>query len=99
MVLGGAKPGDYVVVEIVSQPTRRHLPTGKITEVLGDQLQPGLEFELSVRSHRLPFTWSKEVERQADKFATTLSKKDLKERRDLRELPLVTIDGADSRDF
>lgn len=95
----GAKKGEYVLVEIVLQPTKRHQPTGRIIEILGDKLTPGMEVELSIRSHDIPFEWPKSVLQQANKFSPSIKPSELKNRKDLRNLPFVTIDGEDARDF
>ena len=66
---GKAKQGDYVVVEILTQPNRRRQPTGQVIEILGDHLTPGMEVELSIRSHDLPFEWPKAVLDDVKKFS------------------------------
>ena len=71
---GRAKPGQFVVVEIVSQPSRRRQPMGKVIDVLGDQLTPGMEVELAIRSHELPFTWPEVVTQAAQKFKASVPK-------------------------
>lgn len=94
-----AKSGDYVVVEITAQPTIRRQPVGKINLVLGNQLTPGLEVELAIQAHQIPYKWSEKVLTEAESFAAEPSAKDIASRVDLRKLPFVTIDGADARDF
>jgi len=79
-----AKKGEYVLVEILSQPHRRHQPTGRIIEILGDKLTPGMEVELSIRSHDIPFKWPKTVKQQANKFSRQIKKSELRGRKDLR---------------
>lgn len=94
-----AKDGEFVMVEIIAQPTKRRQPLGKIIEVLGDQLTPGMEVELAIRSHNLPYIWPEEVLQEAQRFPVSVEENDLKKRRDLRSLPFVTIDGEDAKDF
>jgi len=96
---GKAKHGDYVIVKILTQPDKRRQPSGKITEILGDHLTPGMEVELSIRSHDLPFEWPKPVLNEVKKFSDEIKKSDLRDREDFRDLPFVTIDGEDARDF
>lgn len=96
---GKAKHGQIVVIEITNQPTARRQPTGKVIEILGDHLSPGMEIEVSVRSHNLPYHWPAEVTREAAQFRTEIPKSWEADRVDIRDLPLVTIDGEDAKDF
>jgi ribonuclease R len=95
----GARPGQVVVAEIVQQPGPRQRPLGRIVEILGKSGAPGMATEIAIRNFDLPHEWPEGVERQAKAFGAEVPQ-DMKEgRRDLRDLPLVTIDGADARDF
>lgn len=94
-----AKLGQVVMVEIVDQPTKHTPATGRITEVLGNYTDPGMEIEIALRKHDLPHVFSDKAQAQAAKYPKGVTKKDLEGREDLRELPLVTIDGEDARDF
>lgn len=96
---GGAEHGQFVVAKIITQPTPRRQPQGKVIEVLGDQLTPGMEVELALRAHDLPFRWSDAVLAEADKFATEVTEAEVGDRVDLRDKAFVTIDGRDARDF
>ncbi|MCL4114991.1 UNVERIFIED_CONTAM: hypothetical protein GTU68_036105 [Idotea baltica] len=95
----GAKSGQIVVAKIVEFPTTRHQPIGKISEVLGDHMAPGMEIEIALRSHDLPHVWPQDVVAAAEKLSDEVLEKDKKGRTDYRKVPLVTIDGEDSRDF
>jgi ribonuclease R len=95
----GAKNGQFVVVEITSQPTKRRQPLGKVIEILGDQLTAGMEIELAIRSHALPFTWPELVINESQQFPATVSFSQHKGYTDLRNLAFVTIDGEDAKDF
>lgn len=97
--LGGASRGQIVVAEITDQPTRRTQPLGRVLEVLGDQMAPGMETDIAVRAHALPVHWSDEVESEIAGFSAEVPESAKAGRVDLRHLPLVTIDGADARDF
>lgn len=93
------KAGDMVVVEITRYPDRHVPPTGKIIEVLGEHLGPGIEIEVAIRNYQLPNEWSKAARQQAKRLGNTVPKKALKDRKDLRDLAFVTIDGSDAKDF
>jgi len=95
----GAKPGQVVMVEIVEQPTRHAQPIGRILEVLGDYDDPGMEIEIALRKHSLPFEFPREVERRAARFPGEVTEKEMRDRIDIRRLPLVTIDDETARDF
>ena len=96
---GGAKPGEIVVAEILEQPAKDRQPLGRISEVLGDPEAPGMETEVAIRSHDIPFEWPQEVLEQASTFGERVAPSDKTEREDLRQLALITIDGADAKDF
>lgn len=96
---GGAADGQIVVAEIVAPPTRRTGPVGRIIEVLGEHMAPGMEIEIAIRSYEIPHVWPDSVEREAAGFAPEVPAEAIAGRIDLRNLPLVTIDGEDARDF
>jgi ribonuclease R len=96
---GGARAGQMVVVELTTPPGARTLPAGRIKEVLGDHLAPGMEIEAAIRAHGLPHDWPEDVEREAAALPRTVSARDTAGRHDFRSIPLVTIDGEDARDF
>ena len=96
---GDAKNGQIVVACIVEYPTSRHQPIGKIVETLGDHMAPGMEIGIALRSHDLPHVWPDEVIAETDKLSEEVLENDKKGRVDIRQMPLVTIDGEDSRDF
>ncbi|HLO62414.1 MAG TPA: ribonuclease R [Azonexus sp.] len=91
--------GQVVMVEIIEQPSKFSQPIGKIIEVLGNYADPGMEIEIALRKHDLPFEFSKAALDENKKLPDKVRKMDLKGREDLRELPLVTIDGETARDF
>ncbi len=96
---GAAAPGQIVVVQILEQPSSYTQPIGKVTEILGEHMAPGMEIDVAIRAYGLPFQWSEEVEREIAEFAPEVPEADKEGRVDLRTLPLVTIDGVDARDF
>lgn len=96
---GGAKEGQFVVLRLTGQPSGHVLPEGKVLEVLGDHLAPGMETDVAIRAHSIPFEWPKDVLKQIKSLAPEVKASDKKNRIDLRHLPFVTIDGEDARDF
>lgn len=94
-----ARPGQVVMAEIVEQPARHARPIGRIVEVLGEHGDPGMEIEIAVRKHRLPYLFSGEIDKLCARFAEGVMPRDLAGREDLRALPLVTIDGETAKDF
>jgi ribonuclease R len=94
-----AKPGQVVVIEIIQQPNRHSQPIGRVVDILGNYADPGMEIEIALRKHELPHEFSTEIERLAKKFPKGVRKADLDGREDVRDLPLVTIDGETARDF
>ena len=94
-----AQAGQIVTVRIVQHPAKFSPPIGQIVEVLGDATDPGMEIEIAVRKHQVPHEFPADAEAQAAKVPQKVLKKDFKGREDLRELPLVTIDGEAARDF
>src|SRR3990172_3513684 len=66
---GRAQEGQIVVAELTASPTRRTAPAGRIIEVLGDHMAPGMEIEVAVRSHDIPHVWPDAVTREAEQFA------------------------------
>jgi ribonuclease R len=95
----GASDGQIVVAAIVEQPTRRSQPIGKIIEVLGDHMAPGMEIDIAVRAHALPHEWPDAVLTEAARFEPEVSEAAKAGRVDLRDVPLVTIDGESAMDF
>ncbi len=94
-----AQSGQVVMVEIIEQPSKYSKPIGEIVEVLGNYADPGMEIEIALRKHDLPFEFSKAALKENQALPDKVRKTDFKGREDLRELPLVTIDGETARDF
>ena len=99
--IGNAHHGQIVSVEIVEQPTRHRQAVGKVVEVLGDHMAAGMEIDIAMRSHGIATNWSNEVEAEIKNLTPEVPEKakNQKGRVDIRDLPLVTIDGEDARDF
>ncbi len=91
--------GQVIVGEIEVYPEQNRPAVAKIIEVLGDYADSGMEIEIAVRKHHLPHQFSEACAKAAKKIPNHVRKSDLKGRVDLRDLPLVTIDGETARDF
>jgi len=96
---GKAKHGQIVIAEIVEQPTNLHQPIGRVIEILGNHLAPGMEIEMAIRSYELPHRWPDEVLEEIEPLTPEVPEAAKQNRVDLRQIPLVTIDGEDARDF
>jgi len=94
-----AQPGQVVTVEILEQPSGYTQPIGRIVEVLGEIDDPGMEIEIAVRKFDVPHRFPDAVIGQSDRLPDKVRPVDLRDRVDLRDVPLVTIDGEDARDF
>jgi len=95
----GARHGQMVVVDLVQRPTKRSHAIGNVIEVLGDHMAPGMEIEIALRAHDLPHQFPHTVQAEVATIADEVEESAKLPRKDLRDLPLVTIDGEDARDF
>ncbi len=95
----GAHSGQIVTAEITDYPVRNFQAKGRILEVLGDSMDPGLEIDVAIRSHGIPHQWPDAVLDEAGSLEAEPRESDKEGRVDLRDLPFVTIDGEDARDF
>ncbi len=96
---GTAKPGQVVVVELVEPPALFGQPVGRVKEVLGEIDDPGMEIEIAVRKYSVPHEFSDACIALARTLPDKVQAADKKNRVDLTDVPLVTIDGEDARDF
>ncbi len=96
---GLAQAGQVVVVELTEPPALFGQPVGRIKEVLGDIDDPGMEIEIAVRKFSVPHEFSQACMAQARALSDTVLPRDKVARVDLTDVPLVTIDGEDARDF
>ncbi|HYG13992.1 MAG TPA: ribonuclease R, partial [Methylophilaceae bacterium] len=94
-----ANAGQVVVVELIEQPSSYAKPIGKVVEILGNYADAGMEIEIALRKHQLPHEFSRAAEQQAEKYPRLVQEKDWRGRIDLRDMPLITIDGETARDF
>ncbi len=96
---GEAVHGQIVVVELIEQPSRRARPMGRVVEILGDHMGPGMEIDIAIRSHGLPYEWPEAVQAEIADLGHAVPEQVKAGRLDLRNVALVTIDGADAKDF
>lgn len=95
----GATHGQMVMVQILEHPAAHRQAIGRVVEILGDHMAPGMEIDIAIRAHGLREEWSPLVEAEIDEFTDVVPEPAKRGREDLRGLPLVTIDGEDARDF
>ena len=95
----GARMGQVVVVELQERSASFNQAIGVITEILGDNMAKGMEVEIALRNHDIPHKFPSAVEKYVKKFTEEVPEEAKKGRVYLRNLPLVTIDGEDARDF
>jgi len=93
------KEGQIVVADIIQRPRMHSPPVGEIIEILGDHMVPGMEIDVAIRGYGIPHKWPDKVLEAVNQLQPSVSEEDKAGRIDLRKLPLVTIDGADARDF
>jgi ribonuclease R len=96
---GEARDGQLVVAELTQAPDTRRPPMGRIIAVLGDKLTPSLVVEAAIHGHEIPHEFPQEVVDEAAAVPLAVEEKTVAGRVDLRAMPLVTIDGADAKDF
>nr|WP_310736821.1 ribonuclease R [Roseateles terrae] len=97
--IANATAGQIVAVELTEPPSLYSQPVGRVTEVLGEIDDPGMEIEIAVRKYEVPHAFSADTLAQAAKLPDKVRAVDMKNRVDLRDVALVTIDGEDARDF
>lgn len=95
----GARMGNVVVIEITDRGSRSRGMMGKVVEVLGENMAPGMETQIAIRTHQIPQDWPAAVDKQIENLGEEVPEEAKEGRVDLRDLPLVTIDGEDARDF
>lgn len=94
-----AKNGQIVLVEMVAFPSKRAQAIGHVIHILGEHMAPGMEIEVSILAHGLPNKWPDDVTASVTKIPQRVDSESITGRSDLRDLPFVTIDGDDARDF
>jgi ribonuclease R len=94
-----AQEGQIVKVDILTHPSKRHGPVGRIVEVMGDYMAAGMEIDTAIHAFGIPNEWPASLLAELDAIPNEVTQADIEGRKDVRHLPLVTIDGDDSRDF
>lgn len=97
--IANATAGQVVAIELTEAPSLYSQPLGRVTEVLGEIDDPGMEIEIAVRKYEVPHRFSPETLAQSAALPDKIRPQDRKHRIDLTDVPLVTIDGEDARDF
>lgn len=97
--IANATAGQVVAIELTEPPSMYSQPVGRVTEVLGEIDDPGMEIEIAVRKYEVPHRFSPETLAQAAALPEKIRPADRRHRIDLTDVPLVTIDGEDARDF
>ena len=97
--LKGANNGDKAIAVITDWPEHSKNPFGKIINVLGKPGKNDVEMNSILASHEFPLSFPKDVEKEAEKIDINIPNKEIKKRKDLRELPTFTIDPLDAKDF
>ncbi len=95
----GAKPGDIVNVEVLEYPSKRNHAIGRVLEIVGRKDQIGIDTDVAILAHGIPNEWPAEALAEARTWSAEVPEKAKEGREDLRAVPLVTIDGADAKDF
>jgi len=96
---GAARHGQIVLAEVTSRPSKRVNAVGKVIEVLGEHMAPGMEIEVAIRNHQIPHQFSEAVLKQVGQYGAEVPAEAKAGRVDLTKIGLLTIDGEDARDF
>jgi len=96
---GEAQAGQLVVCELTRAPDPRRPAMGRILTVLGERLTASLAVQAAIHGHDIPHEFPQQVLDQAAAVPLEVPEEDARQRVDIRDLPLVTIDGEDAKDF
>lgn len=97
--INGARKGQKVVVEITKWPEKNRNAEGRIIEILGNEGDKGVDVMSIIRAYGIPYEFPEEVLKEASTVPKSVTEEDIRNRRDLRSLRMVTIDGEDARDL
>lgn len=95
----GAVSGHKVVVKITKPPEERRNPEGKVLEILGHINDPGVDILSIIKQFELPIDFPENVYKQVENIAYEVLEEEKYERKDLRDILMVTIDGEDAKDL
>ena len=98
-LIEGCADNQVVVVEVLNSPTLEKNASGRITSIIGNYLDEGVEVDSAIHRHEIPAIFGDKVLEESAKLPNKVLTKDKKGRVDITHLELVTIDGEDSRDF
>ncbi len=96
---GKAKNNHKVLVQITKYPEKGKKAEGKIIEVLGNVNETGVDMLSLIKEHKLPSIFPKQVVEEAKKCGNRIDEQDIKNRIDLRNEVIFTIDGAEAKDL
>jgi exoribonuclease R len=91
--------GAVVNIQILRFPRAGTAPIGRVIEILGRPGELGVDTEIIIRKHHLPYEFPQAVLAEAAQRAQPPQENELADREDFRHLPIVTIDGETARDF
>ncbi len=94
-----AKHGQYVVAKIVRQPEKHRQAIGEVLSIIGDGLDASMAVDIAIRSYDLPFEWPEDINNEIAGLTEEVDSENISDRTDCRDIPFVTIDGEDARDF
>ncbi|GJM05433.1 MAG: ribonuclease R [marine bacterium B5-7] len=94
-----AKHGQYVVAKIVHQPEKHRQAIGEVLSIIGDGLDASMAVDIAIRSYDIPFEWPEEIDKDIEGLTEEVDSENISDRVDSRDVPFVTIDGEDARDF
>lgn len=97
--INGAKRGELVLAEITSYPDEKKGFVGKVVTVIGQPSDPAVDVKRVIAESGAPFEFSEKTLREVEKYGTEVKPEEVSHRRDIRKLPLVTIDGVTAKDF
>jgi ribonuclease R len=95
----GAREGQIVAVDITVPPGRNQIPQGRISAILGDPSDPGIEYKIVEHKYALPTAFSPEALRESESIPDRVLESEIRGREDFRDEISVTIDGETARDF
>ncbi|CDI48444.1 exoribonuclease II [Clostridium tetani 12124569] len=97
--VAGAHSGDIVIAEITKWPEKRRSPEGKIVEILGKKGEKGIDILTIIKKYNLPEEFPEKVKSYLDGVPNEINEEEYKNRLDLRDIKIITIDGEDAKDL
>lgn len=97
--INNARNGDKVIIEVTSWAEHDRKPEAKVVDVLGKAGENEAEIHSIMAEFGLPFKFPEHVERESEAIDEGITKKEIKKRKDFREITTFTIDPLDAKDF